>query len=234
MQRAALIVPVALALTLRAAPARAEWFYVDAQVGGEYFDLDALQGGEVFDQALEEATASLAAEGSPEISTPEASHYSSAGSFVWGVSAGVSLGRWIRLGARFTHSFMEIRPEPPSPEADVSFDLQLVTILGEFQLRIPIRFVVPYVGIGVGYAYLASDTTVVQGDASATSELGTKCLDVLGTVGLDFNIGDHFALGFVANFSFIGFYSVSADALADSNVAWGFVNDYMAVITVRI
>jgi hypothetical protein len=234
MQRVALSVPLVLALMLCSAPARAEWFYLDAQVGGEYFDLDALQGGQVFDQALQEATASLAEQGSPEISTPEPTHYSSAGSFVWGVSAGVSLGRWVRIGARFTHSFMEIAPEPPATEADVRFDLQLVTILGEFQLRIPIRFVVPYVGIGVGYAYLASDTTVVQGDASATSELGTKCLDVLGTVGLDFNIGDHFALGFVANFSFIGFYYVAADALEDSNVAWGFVNDYMGVITVRI
>ncbi len=224
--------PLLIALICWSGQARAEWFYLGAHLGGEYFDLDALRGGDVFAQALGDATESLNAQGSSSIDQPKPVSYSSAGSFVWGLYTGVSLGRWVQLGARFTHSWMDVEPEGGElGGTNVGFELQLITIMGEFMLRIPIRFIVPFVGFGIGFAYMKSDTTIISGDQSATSELGTSGIDVMGTLGIDFNIGDHFAIGFAAQFSFIGFYY---EAGLDTEFAWGFVNDYMGRITFRL
>jgi len=219
--------------------ARAEWFYLGGQAGGQYFDLDAISGGAVFDQALEQTTANLREDTNlteADIPQPEPTHYTAAGSFVWGIYTGVSLGRYVRIGARFTHSWMEVRPEGPgvSDEADVSFDMNLMTILGELQIRIHISIVVPFVGVGLGYAYLDSETEMVQAGSTATSDWGTSCIDIQGTVGLDINIGDHFALGFGAHFSFIGFYYEDPDDPLQSEAAWGFVTDFMGRVAFMI
>lgn len=231
MRRA--IAPLTLLLISIALPhtAQAEIFYLGAHVGGEYFDLDAMSGGDVFDKALTEATTSLTEQGIPSVSQPEPTSYSSAGSFVWGIYTGLTLGRWVQLGARFTHSWMDIEPTSQPSGQNVSFDLQLITIMGEFMLRIPIRMFIPFIGIGVGFAYMSSDTTIIQGDTEATSELGTQGLDLMGALGLDINIGDHFAIGFAAQFSFVGYFFEDA---TESEIAWGFVNDYMARLTFRL
>jgi hypothetical protein len=219
--------------------ARAEWFYLGAQVGGQYFDMDALSGGEVFDQALEDATEDFNINNPdiPDIDQPTPRHYSAEGAFVWGIYTGVSLGQYVRIGARMTHSFMEVRGEGEElGEADeISFDMDLLTIIGELQIRIPIRFLVPFIGVGVGYAYLGTDGQIVSQGSSQTFEgYSVNALDAQAHVGLDFNIGDHFSIGAAAHFSFIGFYYNDPEDPTQTEAAWGFVNDYMIRATLRI
>lgn len=244
MKRATYLLPILLMLTLysetaQAEESRSERFYLGAQVGGQYFDMDALSGGEVFDQALEDATENFNYNNPdiPEIDQPTPRHYSSEGAFVWGVYLGFNLGQYVRIGARMTHSFMEVMGEGGGMgEADeVSFDMDLLTIIGEFQLRIPISFVVPFVGVGVGYAWLGTDGQIVANGQDQTFDgYNVNALDAQAQVGIDFNLGSHFSIGAAAHFSFIGFYYDDPEDPTKTEAAWGFVNDYMLRATLRL
>ncbi len=247
MIRATVVFPLVLALACLATSASAEEderrnerFYIGGYAGYEYFDMDALSGGEVFDQALDDATRDFNINSPttvPDIDQPEPRSYTASNAFVWGLYAGFSLGNYVRLGARMTHSAMEVTPEYPAgeqPEGDVTFNMDLLTIVGEFQLRIPISFVVPFAGIGAGYAYLRTDGQITAHGEGETFEGYVNALDVQASVGLDFNLGSYFSIGAVAHFSFIGFYYSDPDDPAQTEAAWGFVNDYMLRATIRI
>jgi hypothetical protein len=198
-------------------------------LGGQYLDLDALSGGQIFNQAVTSAAEDL----SVDPADIQPTHYSAENAFVYGGYGGVQLG-WFRIGARLTHSFMEVTGEGGGAANATRFDLNLLTVLVEAQLRIPLWIFRPFFGIGLGYAFLDSDTTIVQGDRDATSDLGTNCLDAMAALGLDVNIGRWFSLGAVAHFSFIGFYYEDPANPEKTNAAWGFATDYMARATVRL
>lgn len=226
------IATMAVAAVLLAFPgaARAEWFYLGLQAGGQYLDLDAMSGGQVFNQAIDQASADITSMGDFR---PEPTHYSAENAFVYGGYAGVQLSI-VRVGARVTHSFMDVVAEDGTGTTDVSFGLNLVTALIEAQVQIPLWIFRPFVGVGLGYAFLGSETTIVSGGQEGQSDLGTNCFDAMAEVGLDVNIGRWFALGAAAHFSFIGFYYEDPENPEATEAAWGFATDYLVRATLRL
>jgi opacity protein-like surface antigen len=230
MKKYALFVSLALVLAAWPSTARAEWFYIGLHAGGQYLDLDALSGGEVFDQAVSNAW-----EGEPT-EQPQPTTYSSEGAFVYGGYLGVSLGRMFRIGARLTHSWMDVHAENGLGSAEqVNFELSLLTTLIEAQFRLPLWIFNPFVGIGLGYAFLKSDTQIVSGSGNERYEgLGTNCFDAMAALGLDINLGRWFSLGAAVHFSFIGFFYEDQENPENTEAAWGFATDYVLRATFRI
>ncbi len=240
MKKIMWVIPAVLALLLpglaRAEDSdRREWVYLGAHAGGQYLDLDALSGGEAFNQLVEDAYSDVATTGDYDPDTPQPRHYSAENGFIWGVYGGLSLGRYFRLGLRFTHSMMEAHGEDMRDGESVTFDLDLVTALIELQLRIPLfrNIIVPFAGIGGGYAFLGGDTKVISSQ-EADSDLGLSAFDVAGHIGLDINLGRWISLGVVAHFAFIGFYYDGEGDAEGAEATWGFATDYLLRLTVRI
>jgi hypothetical protein len=214
---------------------RREWVYIGVHAGGQYLDFDALTGGEAFDQLVSDAYSDATTSGTIDPDTPQPRHYSAENGFAWGLYGGLTLGRHFRIGVRFTHSMMEVHGEGLSSGESVTFNIDLITTLIELQLRIPLfrDILVPFAGIGLGYAFLGGDTQIIS-SRTADSDLGVSCFDGMGEVGLDINLGRYFSIGGVAHFSFIGFYYDGAGDAASAEATWGFATDYLARLTVRI
>ena len=229
-----LIVPVVLCALWAGWPnqARAEWFYGGVHLGGQYLDLDTISGGQVFDQAVERAW-----QGDASL-RPEPTRYTGEAAFVWGGYLGVSLGRFFRLGGRLTHSWMDVRAENGLTAGvdAVQFELSLLMAVLEAQLRIPIWIFNPFIGLGVGYGFLKSDTKIISsnGLGGRFEGLGTNCLDAMAAIGLDVNLGRWFSLGAAVYFNFLGLYYESPSDSTKSEAAWGLATDYLLRATLRL
>jgi hypothetical protein len=211
-----------------------EWVYLGAHLGGQFLDLEALSAGDAINQVVDDAYNDAISSGTIDPAAPQPRQYSADNGFEWGVYGGLNLGRWFRIGVRLTHSVLDVQGEGVSSgEPQVKFELDLITALIEAQLRIPLSIFVPFVGIGVGYAFLGGDTSIISSQ-QADSDFGLSCFDAMGVVGLDINLGSWFSIGAAAHFSFIGFYYDGGDDTTQAEATWGFATDYLARVTFRI
>lgn len=204
-------------------------FQLGFHAGGQYLNLDALDYGSLMDGAINNAVENQS------IEQPQPTSFSSNNAFAFGGNAGLKLGMFY-FGLRTTYAmhYMESEGDNPSTtydESNLNFDLDLFVLQGEFRFILPLWIFEPFVGIAFGYAYLdttAKVTGLNTSDGTASGSDTSNGFDASGMIGLDVDIGDWFAIGGAANFSFIYLDN------GDSGMAWAFGTDYLLRLTLRL
>lgn len=198
-------------------------------LGGSYLDFAMLDYNAAFQGAVEKAvqSQSLNLEVKPQ-------EFSGENGFDLGGYLGLKLG-FTYFGIKINHVFSiymkaKDNPETSYDESQIGFDMGLTTIQGELKFILPLWIFHPFAGIGLGYVYL--DTTAkIPGATSSSSEgkgnVSSHGFDGSGMLGLDILLGKWFALGAMANFSFIFFTN-------DSGSSWGFGTEYLLRLTLRL
>ena len=201
---------------------------IGASVGGHYLDFSMLDYNSALQGAIDQAvqSRSLDVEVKPQEFTGE-------NGFDYGGYIGLKLG-FMYFGIRATHSdlYMKAKDNPQTSydESQVGFDMGITVLQGEVRFILPLWIFQPFAGIGLGYAYLDTTAKVpgaTQDDQEGKGNASSNGFDGSAMIGLDINIGKWFAIGAMANFSFIFFSN-------DAGSSWGFGTEYLLRLTLRI